>query len=151
LFGPSGLHPAPWSGQWRDLQPCRQVRHRSDHPLPRPPEIGRSISSMSRMTSSWHSDRDCLLQPAHLLRRLHSSGSGLSAEPLPVRPQACWKLRRRDNPAGCRRVPTSQVSSSGMRKPPRDSHAHELFWRGTQQIWWRPIDCLFLASKAIYL
>jgi hypothetical protein len=32
--------------------------------------------------------RDCLLQPAHRLRRHRSPGPGLPLEPLPLRPQA---------------------------------------------------------------
>jgi hypothetical protein len=35
-----------------------------------------------------HSNRDSLLQLAHRLRRLRSSGSSVTAEPLPIRPQA---------------------------------------------------------------
>jgi hypothetical protein len=35
-LGPSRLHPAPRIGLQQNLQPCRQVRHRSSRPLPHP-------------------------------------------------------------------------------------------------------------------
>jgi hypothetical protein len=85
---PSGLHLAPRSKLRRDLQPRRQVRHRSCRPLPRPlPRLGDPSARRQECLSPWHSDGDCLLQPAHRLRRHRSPGSGLSAEPLPLRPQ----------------------------------------------------------------
>jgi hypothetical protein len=88
-LGPSGLHLAPRSKLRRDLQPRRQVRHRSCRPLPRPlPRLGDPSARRQECLSPWHSDGDCLLQPAHRLRRHRSPGSGLSAEPLPLRPQA---------------------------------------------------------------
>jgi hypothetical protein len=54
LLGPSGLHPAPRSGLRRDLQPRRQVRHRSRRPRPLPGlgDPGPLMIALGR-SSSW--------------------------------------------------------------------------------------------------
>jgi hypothetical protein len=69
--------------------PRRQVRRRSSRSHPRPlSRLGDSSARCQECLPPRHSDEDCLLQPTHRLRRLHSSGFGMSAEPLPVRPHA---------------------------------------------------------------
>jgi hypothetical protein len=68
-LGPSGLHPAPWSGLRRDLQPCCQVRHGSCRPLPRPLlGLGDPSARRQECLPPRHFGRDCLVQPAHRLR-----------------------------------------------------------------------------------
>jgi hypothetical protein len=51
-------------------------------------ELGNPPARHQECLPPLHSDGDCLLQPAHRLRRHHSHGSGLPVEPLTIQPQA---------------------------------------------------------------
>jgi hypothetical protein len=83
-LGPSGFHLAPWSGLRRDLQSRRQVRNRSDRPLP---GLDGPLAGRQECLPPWHSNQDGVLLPARRLRQLRLLGSGLQAELLHVWPQ----------------------------------------------------------------
>jgi hypothetical protein len=68
---------------------CCQVRDHSRRPLPHPlPELGDTSAPRQERLPPWHSVGDCLLLLADQLHRHCSPGPGLSAEPLPLLPQA---------------------------------------------------------------
>jgi hypothetical protein len=121
-LGPLGLHSTPRSGLRRDLKPRRQVCHCSHRHLPRPlPGLGDPSAQRQECLPPRHSDGDCLLQPAHRLRRQSSSGSDLPAELLPLRPQVgvVGLVQSLRFLLGLHRLHRGQVGHVPLHLPPR--------------------------------
>jgi hypothetical protein len=84
-LGPSGVHSASRCGLWRDFQSSGEACYSAhDSLFGSLSVLARALARCQECISSWHSDRDRLLQPARRVCELQLPRYGLSVEQVSV-------------------------------------------------------------------